>query len=289
MSGEPGALFSLRDLGKACAAGFECVSGFCQDQLCCESACDGLCQSCNAAGKCGPSAAGTPDSACAEEGSECGHSGACDGNGACTLKLPEDAPCGTQATSCSGNDFVSKRCHARACESTVVSCKGAKCVATKGCSSEPCDCAVGYYCSDGHCLPKVAVGACSGDEACVSNHCVEGACCDTACDGACETCAGGTCRPRDVGFDSPLCEAALCSGSDGQCSSACNSAKDCKPSYTCSSSGKCVKAAEDEDDSGCGCRLTTSEPVGGSSGLLIGLLGLALRRGQRRPCRFRSL
>lgn len=55
--------------GEVCADGSDCASGFCADGVCCESACDGLCESCalpSAAGSCEPIPAGTdPEDECA--------------------------------------------------------------------------------------------------------------------------------------------------------------------------------------------------------------------------------
>ncbi len=39
-------------LGKSCAIDSECASGFCVDQVCCESACSGPCASCGTDGRC---------------------------------------------------------------------------------------------------------------------------------------------------------------------------------------------------------------------------------------------
>src|SRR5258708_11653786 len=46
--------------GKPCSKDVDCDSGFCRDDVCCESACEGLCNACSMAftnlenGKCGP-------------------------------------------------------------------------------------------------------------------------------------------------------------------------------------------------------------------------------------------
>ncbi|MEZ4222242.1 MAG: hypothetical protein R3B13_15000 [Polyangiaceae bacterium] len=296
----PGAMFSLRNLGAVCSNDYECVSDHCVDGVCCESQCDGLCQSCDQAGKCGLSAAGTPDDGCTVEASDCGQDGTCDGAGACAVKLAEDAPCGGTATTCAGNDFINRACHSRACESALTDCMGMACNPTTGCSTTPCDCAPGYFCDGSQCLEKLQSGSCASDEACASGHCVDGVCCDSACDGGCETCGSGTCRPRDVGYDSPVCEAQLCSGSDGACPTSCASATDCKAGFTCNSVGKCVRAgdADASAGSGCGCRTVgRSRLPWGSSLLLLACASLLWRRArgrrgphaQRRPWRFSNL
>lgn len=66
------------DLGRACTAPGDCTAGNCVDGVCCESACDGACESCAVAaseGLCTPELAGTDPS------EEC--VGVCDGDGAC--------------------------------------------------------------------------------------------------------------------------------------------------------------------------------------------------------------
>jgi hypothetical protein len=50
-----------KPLGYGCAAGSECASSFCVDGVCCESACDGQCQTCHvtgALGQCSPQVSG---------------------------------------------------------------------------------------------------------------------------------------------------------------------------------------------------------------------------------------
>ncbi|MBW2455044.1 MAG: hypothetical protein JRI68_11065, partial [Deltaproteobacteria bacterium] len=67
-------------LGDPCHDGVECISGICADETCCDLACDGPCQSCDATGnggKCTPYEAGTDP----EDG--CGPTVGCNGNGQC--------------------------------------------------------------------------------------------------------------------------------------------------------------------------------------------------------------
>lgn len=67
--------------GTACTDGDECQSGTCADDVCCESACDGTCESCaeaGAEGTCTPYAAGEDPEI------ECGVA-SCDGAGACQV------------------------------------------------------------------------------------------------------------------------------------------------------------------------------------------------------------
>jgi len=54
--------------GRACTTAAECASGFCADGVCCDTACNGVCETCAAPGSvgtCAPHAAGTdPESEC---------------------------------------------------------------------------------------------------------------------------------------------------------------------------------------------------------------------------------
>lgn len=66
-TGEGGA--GTKANGEACAAGTECTSSFCADGVCCESACNGVCETCGAdKGKCTPVPDGQdPDKECKPE------------------------------------------------------------------------------------------------------------------------------------------------------------------------------------------------------------------------------
>jgi hypothetical protein len=72
--------FCVADLGSPCVDGSECLSGICSDNACCDTACDQLCETCNApggAGVCQPIGPGIdPDDDCAGDG-------VCDGALAC--------------------------------------------------------------------------------------------------------------------------------------------------------------------------------------------------------------
>lgn len=123
------------DAGTPCENDGACASGFCVDDVCCESACDAPCMSCSEQrkgggdnGVCGPSEATTdPDDDCdAEPAAPCAQTGQCDGAGQCELASEE----------CDG--FVCFR-ETRTCLTE--------------CSSN-FDCAEDYYCAaSGRCEP----------------------------------------------------------------------------------------------------------------------------------------
>ena len=79
------------DLGDSCAEGPECDSGFCVDDVCCESACEDTCSACDLVGQrgyCSPHPAGQdPESECpagsCDGSSTCKAPGVCDGAGFC--------------------------------------------------------------------------------------------------------------------------------------------------------------------------------------------------------------
>ena len=52
-----------------CTTNGDCASGTCRDGVCCESACDGVCLRCDAAGRCRPVVADRdPDAECPGDG-----------------------------------------------------------------------------------------------------------------------------------------------------------------------------------------------------------------------------
>ena len=110
--------------GTACSSASACASGFCVDGVCCESACDGICVSCNRAGqagKCSAYAAGSdPQKECGlgsgacrstcngagacdypQYGTPCGTCIACDGAGACIVDV-DPSDCGSGGTGGAG-------------------------------------------------------------------------------------------------------------------------------------------------------------------------------------------
>ncbi|MGH7271762.1 MAG: hypothetical protein ACREJ3_15125, partial [Polyangiaceae bacterium] len=94
-------------LGAACTSAGQCATGHCVDAVCCESACDGTCESCDIAGSpghCLPIAANTdPDRECislpsADGGTPDAASGAVEAGGAGASSDAASAAIGSDAT-----------------------------------------------------------------------------------------------------------------------------------------------------------------------------------------------
>ncbi len=84
------------------------------------------------------------------------------------------------------------------------------------------------YCSQaGLCTPKVGAGsACDRDSACLTGHCADGVCCDTACNaGPCDSCV----ESGKIGTCSPVASGTVCRPSTGEC----DVAETCSGQLTC--------------------------------------------------------
>jgi Carbohydrate binding domain len=206
----------LKNQGAPCASNGECNTGSCVDGVCCESACSGSCAACSNAktaaadGLCRPIIGGTdPDNECAQQAtSTCGQDGMCDGAGACR-KWTAGTACIGESCSVSTYQPPSTCNGAGTCQTPATrSCNAYMCGATAcatSCGSNA-DCTSGYHCAAGACAPQETNGtACVVTGDCASGFCVDGVCCDTACNGSCQTCAAtnslGTCKNADPGTD----------------------------------------------------------------------------------------
>ena len=201
--------------GAACSRNSECASGFCADGVCCNSACEGTCQACKgslkegggADGLCGPALASTdPHNDCdPEPEASCDKNGFCDGKGACAV-YAAGTPC--QAPTCA-SDVQGVRVDVFACDGSGT-CKAGDALPCEafGCEQGACktscgadsDCAPRSYCDEGACFFQKDLGAlCQEARECLSGSCVDGVCCNSACEGQCEACdvpkALGLCVP----------------------------------------------------------------------------------------------
>jgi cysteine-rich repeat protein len=93
----PPTVVDIRPMGTGCMDNSVCGSAVCKDGVCCDRACEGVCESCNVPGQppgqCLPFALGDdPDHECTAAGAVCSGESACTsyetrGNGLCTVSL----------------------------------------------------------------------------------------------------------------------------------------------------------------------------------------------------------
>ena len=215
---------------------------YCVEGTCCDTPCSGSCESCRAGTKqsgtgdgiCGPRKAGTKPRVagdCAtDESNECGADGTCDGKGECLQVVPKGRKCGNATPLCnlSQNTYTQNICDGQgACVIDTQSCTPGVCSA-KGCTTScanPDECAT-KICNNKVCeLPQKLGVACADGVQCASGFCVDGVCCDSACDDTCGSCLGartgledGSCGPVKAGEDpDDDCDPAPPCGNDGQC------------------------------------------------------------------------
>src|SRR5690606_38143508 len=135
------------------------------------------------------------------------------------------------------------------------------------------DCAEGHFCAGGVCSPRRPLGeTCGSTDECESGHCVDGLCCDRACDGQCEACDGagslGLCAPiagAPHGGRAPCDGTGTCGGvCDGTDALACRypgadttcreptcSADIAKSEAACNGSGMCSSPTSVHCEAGC--------------------------------------
>jgi hypothetical protein len=132
-------------------------------------------------------------------------------------------------------------CASRACEDGV--CCAQSCGSCQQCEAGTGACVAVTGVEDDSCFGPErcdASGSCKASEGqpcsdaaeCASGFCVEGTCCNSACDASCEQCNAplGTCTVRDCGGYS--CE-------DRMCRDSCRSSLDCAEGYQCVGDGTC--------------------------------------------------
>ncbi len=300
-------LFDFGDKGSACFATGECQNGLTcvrdivsnpsnyqfYPGICCDTACTNACSSCEAArktsgadGTCGPRLATdyVGETACpSSAASSCGLSGSyCDGAGACA-KWSSSTQCGP--SSCVDTDTQNNQ---RLCDGkglcvaqTTSDCTaGYQCSSGNGgcfttCYNSTDYCTSNYYCQDFKapyytCQPKKSNGtACQYTTECATGFCVDGVCCDKACNGTCEACTNaltgqttGACKPVTLASgkqadcsDSGVAncgQTGYCSGTSAACQlyasgTVCQAASCASPTSrniadTCNGTGTCSDA-----------------------------------------------
>lgn len=190
--------------GSACNVASDCKSGFCSENVCCATACSGVCQTClgsrkgsGADGVCGNVAADTDprDSCATNPATSCGSSGMCNGAGACQL-YPNGTGCTTAVcpTPTSANPADTCNGLGTCMPTAVVQCqRGYQCAAgacNTSCTSDgDCDATLGFECDlASHKCKVPQAGACQADLDCGTGHCADGVCCDTKCADKCTSC-----------------------------------------------------------------------------------------------------
>ncbi|MCC6649471.1 MAG: hypothetical protein IT374_28375 [Polyangiaceae bacterium] len=102
---------------------------------------------------------------------------------------------------------------------------------------------------------QLPLGAACGDAlGCESGHCKRGACCASACEGACSTCdeatgapATGICGVARAGLEVESCGPYRCNGVDAGCPASCVADTDCVGAARCAT-GRCVPPTTCSED-----------------------------------------
>jgi hypothetical protein len=215
--------------GDMCADNKECASGHCTDAVCCDTACDGVCSSCDMApdtGTCTSIPNGEdPAGECAGNGG----SDVCSGDGACAQV--NGTACGAGVECVSGNCVDSVCCDdvcADACEGCLMAKTGqpdGTCAGITVGTDPDDDCAGSLMCMAGMCAMPLPNGtACTVNGECESGQCADGVCCNTECNGTCASCnlaaSIGSCTLIPSGVD-PDAECMGNGGSDVCSGGAC--------------------------------------------------------------------
>lgn len=207
-------VFSMNAPGDACATATDCLSGFCVDGVCCNSACGGPndCQQCNAPGSLGTCVLAAAATVCRGAAGACDVAEVCDGvNAACPADgfVATGTPCRAAAGSCD----VAESCTGMgaACPADGFVATGTVCrMATDLCDAPETCTGAAAACPNDDLLPmgtpcRPAMGACDVAEACTGGSSV----CPP--DGFVAT--GTTCRPAAGPCDVPE----ACSGATANC------------------------------------------------------------------------
>ena len=269
----------------SCKNGGQCDSGFCVDGLCCDTACDQVCEACTAAlkgsgsdGVCGtvPADQAVDDDCVVSQGAPCTADGECE-TGLCVDAVCCDASCTGQCEACDVAGSVGvcvpvqgpphgerPSCNASPptdpCDTKL--CDGVdrtSCAATVG----PC---TPYACGESACIT-----VCETDGDCGTGfHCDNGECIGGVCDGSIAVTTEG------VTID---CSPYLCRA-DGSCKETCADVSDCLEPFACNFEGRCVSRPPVDAASGCSHHPSRpgSPPADGLGVLLLAGLGLGLIR-----------
>ena len=181
--------------GQACARDEQCLADHCSNGVCCSG------------GDCC-----TVDAQCAGYGwaLRCDDASTCQGTsgaGTCGASFQCGAVATQDDSACAG--MKSQTCGpypSIACTSAVSQPADQAALCASSCANDSA-CDNEAYCdAGGHCAPDQGLGqGCAGGSQCASGACVDGVCCDTACNGSCQACSlfgsVGTCSLEPNGTD----------------------------------------------------------------------------------------
>jgi len=243
---------TTKAIAGACTLAAQCTSGYCADGVCCDSWCLGNCQACTAAkkgqgvdGTCGSIKYDTdPDEEC--------WGGSCDGTGLC--KQYNGLSC-SSTSQCLSGYCADGFCCGNVCTSLCYACSATKkgqgydgvCGPIANALDPDNECNPGECNGSGACnqsqMLQANGTACASAAQCASGFCVDGLCCNTACNATCQACSAtkkgsgtdGTCG--NIKYDTDPdneCAAGGCSG-NGTCQYyngvACSATADCLSNY----------------------------------------------------------
>jgi hypothetical protein len=229
--------------GTTCAQPSDCLSGNCVDGVCCNSSCSGVCKACNLAGSVG-TCSNLPNGQ--DPANECSGARVCNGSGSCTGG-PLGAACGS-GMECGSGNCVDGVCCNNTCSGTCYACNLAGSLGT--CSLIPQGqpdnspvCSGANACDGSGFCKKNDGQSCAFSFECVHSHCVDGFCCNTACNGLCQACnvtgLAGTCSSVPNGQDpSNECVGTTTCDGAGACTAFPNGTT-CSQNAECQS-GSCI-------------------------------------------------
>jgi MYXO-CTERM domain-containing protein len=116
---------------------------------------------------------------------------------------------------------------------------------------------VGGYCITGATCAKTKGDGvmCSQARECQSGFCIDGVCCESACNAECGACN----QPGNEGEcvaipGAESCAPYYCNVTNGSCPDSCNTDHECTTGYVCDADTKTCQKHASSKDSGCGCR-----------------------------------
>jgi alpha-tubulin suppressor-like RCC1 family protein len=251
---------------QTCTAGTDCATGQCADGRCCDTACTGLCMTCNATatpGTCSKVVNGDDDT--------CTGSLTCNGSSVCLKKQGQSCAVGGD---CANSTCVDTRCCNSTCTASCMTCNSSAApgICSLVTSGDDNTCTGTMTCNGGGtCLLKAGQPCTTGTQ-CASTFCADGVCCNSACAGACLSCAlaggVGTCSgilaqddPDKVACPGTCDAGGLCKSKRGQaCSTTaggCIAGSSCAPdgvccTQTCAGAGTaCVGSCSGRADGTC--------------------------------------